>query len=205
MNKREALRRQIASLEEKLDKREAKASGNTDDELVKAFRGLQAAVKKACGESYMDDVDTEQILEALPDEEVPGDDMDEMSYMDHEDEMSYMDDMDEMSYMDDEMSYMEDEMSYMDDEDEMYMAEDTEPTQEYLDDVEEEAGSTVQTEDSMEGVARKSYVAKLKKASTRLDRIADYLEKQGNKEMALRVDKIADAIDTRIEQEANNA
>jgi hypothetical protein len=42
------------------------------------------------------------------------------------------------------------------------------------------------------------YVARLMKASERLDRVADYLEKNGRRELAFRIDKIADAIDSRI-------
>lgn len=51
---------------------------------------------------------------------------------------------------------------------------------------------------SMNELARKAYVAKLKNASTRLDRVAEYLEKHGRRELAFRIDKIADAIDSKI-------
>lgn len=184
MTERNDIRRQIAALEEELDRREGKASrkANDSDPLVDAFRKLEAAVKAACGESFMDDVDTEEILEALPDEEVPGDDMDEMSYMDMDDDM------------DDDMAYME------------YMSEDSEDQidQDYLDDVvkEEKNPADVTTNDSMLDAAPTGYVARLMSASRRLDRVADELEKQGNKKMAFRIDKIADAIDARIAEEA---
>lgn len=42
------------------------------------------------------------------------------------------------------------------------------------------------------------YVARLRKASDRLDRVADYLEKHGRRDLAFRIDKVADAIDARI-------
>ena len=38
----------------------------------------------------------------------------------------------------------------------------------------------------------------MKKASERLDRVAEYLEKHGRRELAFRIDKIADALDSRI-------
>jgi hypothetical protein len=50
-------------------------------------------------------------------------------------------------------------------------------------------------------VASAGYVARLRSASARLDRVATYLEQSGKKALALRVDKIADAIDARIKKE----
>ena len=47
---------------------------------------------------------------------------------------------------------------------------------------------------------RSEYKEKLKLASARLDRIADYLEKHGYRELAFRVDKIADACDAKIKE-----
>ena len=45
------------------------------------------------------------------------------------------------------------------------------------------------------------YVARLKSASMRLDRVAGYLEQQGSKKLAFRIDQISDAIDARIRKE----
>ena len=42
------------------------------------------------------------------------------------------------------------------------------------------------------------YVANLKQASERLDKVASYLEKHGRTKEAFRIDQIADAIDSRI-------
>jgi len=42
------------------------------------------------------------------------------------------------------------------------------------------------------------YVARLMKASERLDKVAEYLEKNGRRALALKVDKIADAVDARV-------
>jgi hypothetical protein len=42
------------------------------------------------------------------------------------------------------------------------------------------------------------YVARLMKASERLDKVAEYLEKNGRRALAFKVDKIADAVDARI-------
>jgi hypothetical protein len=47
-------------------------------------------------------------------------------------------------------------------------------------------------------VAPTEYVARLKSASSRLDAVASYLEKTGRTTMALRIDKVADAIDARV-------
>lgn len=58
--------------------------------------------------------------------------------------------------------------------------------------------------DSMEAVGRQvgrgttASVDMLKQASVRLDRVAEYLEKCGNTKLALQIDKIADAVDARI-------
>jgi hypothetical protein len=42
---------------------------------------------------------------------------------------------------------------------------------------------------------KSDYVARLVEASTRLDRVAEYLEKHGKTAAALRIDKISDALD----------
>lgn len=44
----------------------------------------------------------------------------------------------------------------------------------------------------------KDYVARLMTASERLDKVAEYLEKCGRRSLAFKVDKIADAIDAKI-------
>ena len=61
-------------------------------------------------------------------------------------------------------------------------------------------GTELATGPSMGAVAptRSEYVARMRSASARLDKVADYLEKHGRRELAFRVDKIADAIDARI-------
>lgn len=61
-----------------------------------------------------------------------------------------------------------------------------------------EHGTELATGDSMLDVAPTEYVARLKNASSRLDAVAEYLEKSGRTQMALRIDKIADAIDARV-------
>lgn len=45
---------------------------------------------------------------------------------------------------------------------------------------------------------KSEYVARLKQASVRLDKVAEYLENNGRRALAFRIDKIADAIDARI-------
>ena len=72
-------------------------------------------------------------------------------------------------------------------------------TQDYLTEVESiRHGEEDTTEPSMHDVA--GYTARLKEASVRLDRVAEYLEKQGNKKFAYSVDKIADMIDRQLTQ-----
>jgi len=75
--------------------------------------------------------------------------------------------------------------------------------QDYLDDVLKlrDTPESIVTAPSMLDVARTSsneYVARVKTATARLDRVADYLEKQGQRKLALRIDTISDALDARI-------
>jgi len=73
-------------------------------------------------------------------------------------------------------------------------------TQDYLDDVAElrPGAEELSTAPSMLSVAPTEYTARLRKASTRLDTVAEYLEKNGRTELAFRIDKISDAIEARI-------
>jgi len=74
-------------------------------------------------------------------------------------------------------------------------------TQDKFTEVERTRPSAPQTSGpSMRSVAPTNYTARLMQASARLDRVADYLEKNGRKQLAFRVDKIADAIDNHIKQ-----
>ena len=61
-------------------------------------------------------------------------------------------------------------------------------------------GQELATGPSMGAVAptRSEYVARMKAASVRLDKVAEYLERHGRRELAFRVDRIADAIDAKI-------
>jgi len=73
-------------------------------------------------------------------------------------------------------------------------------TQDYLDEVAElrPGAAELETAPSMLDVAPTGYTARLVKASARLDKVAELLEKNGRKELAFRVDKISDAIEARI-------
>lgn len=74
-------------------------------------------------------------------------------------------------------------------------------TQDYLHEVEDLThGMELTTGDSVLDVAPTGYVAKMRNASARLDAVADFLEKTGRRAMAMRIDKIADALDSRIAQ-----
>lgn len=182
-----ALRREIEAMEAKLSGRDkSRQGGETPEEAVStALDNLKQAVKAACGPAYMTYMDEDM-------DEV----MDDAVEVSMEDDMDYMDDEDDMEYM-----------TYMD-EDEMVAAEEgveEDITQEYLSDVleEERDPATIDTDESMQEVAA-SYVARLKSASVRLDRVANYLEQQGRKKLAFRIDKIADAIDARIQKEESS-
>ena len=61
-----------------------------------------------------------------------------------------------------------------------------------------EHGKELATEPTTLDAAPTEYVARLMNASVRLDAVAEYLEKTGRSQMALRIDRIADAIDVRI-------
>ena len=67
-------------------------------------------------------------------------------------------------------------------------------SQDYLSDVQgERHGEELATAGSV-----RECVARLVRAKKRLDRLADYLEKNGRKRMAFKVDQVSDAIDARI-------
>ena len=61
-----------------------------------------------------------------------------------------------------------------------------------------EHGTELATEPTTLDAAPTGYVARLKNASARLDAVAEYLEKTGRTQMALRIDRIADVIDSRV-------
>lgn len=85
-------------------------------------------------------------------------------------------------------------------------------SQDYLSEVEKVAhGEELTTDDSMlavsptKHVASEEYVARLRRASERLDKVATYLERQGRVKLAARIDKISDAIDARAKQASRRA
>jgi len=69
-------------------------------------------------------------------------------------------------------------------------------TQDSFDEVEEELGADdIATEDTTKDVVASEYVGRLSEASSRLDRVASYLEKNGQVKLAFRIDRLADALD----------
>lgn len=150
-------------------------------------------------------------------------DEDDMTYMDDMDDMEEvaMDDIEIYSPMVDEATVV-DEIGEvvepaMDADEEAYCgdygmnASETRPgvedriTQDYLSDVQgEEHGEELATDGSMLDAAptgykaSEEYVSHLKSASARLDRVANYLQKHGRVELATRIDRIADVIDSNI-------
>ena len=125
-------------------------------------------------------------------------------------------------YMDDQppvvaeptLEDLEMELGMGDEDDETMMASLADPagieeqiTQDKFSEVEgERHGEELASADSMLAVGEESptkpsgagYVARLMKASDRLDKVAEYLEKNGRQSLAMKVDKIADAVDARI-------
>jgi hypothetical protein len=206
---RNGIRRQIASLEAKLSRKPRRqASESSEYNILQALSGIEAMVKEACGESFMDeDMSMMKYMDEDDDYDVDIDMDDDMDYMD--------DDMDYMGYMDDDMDYM----GYMDDdfEEDILLAEDgtdypnvptgaeEEITQDYLDDVlnEFKNPSSIVTDPTIQDVAPGGYVARLMRASSRLDKVAGYCEQQGSKKLAFRIDQIADAIDSKIKETRN--
>jgi len=141
-----------------------------------------------------------------------------------EESMDWMDDdmevaPESMSYMDEELDVVDDSLLEESDEGlveeiiedgcgDFMRASEVDPsgveeeiTQDYLDAVEEVAhGTELATAPSISKVAptRSKYASRLISASRRLDRVSDYLEKNGRKDLAFRIDKIADVVDQRI-------
>lgn len=148
-------------------------------------------------DEFIDGEDVDVVLE-------PG--MDDEPGMDEEPDMMYMDD---EPGMDDEsgMAWMEEEeVGCGRTSSEVSPGVEDEITQDYLDEMLEETSSTVETTgDSMLDVAPTEYVARLVRASARLDRVATYLERQGRVNLATRIDAIADAIDARAKKASRRA
>ena len=141
---------------------------------------------------------------AMGDWDEPG-----MRYMD--DDLDVLDDVEEdleldepgMMYMDDLDDFDEPGCRMMSSEregSEMAPGVEDEITQDYLDEVEElrPGSGTRETNPSMLDVAPTGYTARLQQASVRLDRVAAYLENQGRKDLAARIDMIANTTDARI-------
>jgi len=61
-------------------------------------------------------------------------------------------------------------------------------------------GTELSSGPTMRSVAPTNYTARLMQASARLDKVAEYLEKKGRNQLAFRIDKIADAIDSHLKQ-----
>jgi hypothetical protein len=61
-------------------------------------------------------------------------------------------------------------------------------------------GTELSSGPTMRSVAPTNYTARLMQASVRLDKVAEYLEKNGRNQLAFRIDKIADAIDSHLKQ-----
>jgi len=123
--------------------------------------------------------------------------------LDDEDmDMPMMDDDNDEEWMDDDEEWMDDDEEWMDDE-LFCRASETSPgvedriSQDYLSEVEGEAhGRELATVQSIKDAS----LGNLKNASERLDRVASYLEGTGRKRAAFELDKVADAVDSQIQE-----
>ena len=169
------------SLIAEIDELELLVDGLADglDEDVEVDADIDIA-ESFCGESFMDDDE------------------------DFDDDFDDDDDDDDDEIEDDGIDLDDDEI-----DEEILLASLTTPgvedkiTQDYLDDVleVEKNPQTVVTDPSMLEVAESSYVAALKNASKRLDRVSSYVESHGKLKLAYKLDQLADSIDKRIEAE----
>ena len=219
---REALEKRVAALERQLGsggKPVAKSSRSAlATEIAELERRLDAMsymdddLDMDEGESFMDEEDMEEV--GMDDLEVEPALVDEATVVDEvgdviEPAMNGVDDFD--TDIDEELD--EDLEVYCRASDKN--ASLTKPgvedriSQDYLSEVEDEAhGEELATDKSMLDAAptrysaSEEYVSRLKRASARLDRVANYLEKHGRIELAKRIDEIADAIDARINRRA---
>jgi len=203
----DSLKDRVAALERTLRMRPtASKSGRRKTTLAGEIEELERRLNAM---SYMDD--------EIVDEDVVVDDDVEMGMDEEVDVEMGMDDELEMG-MDEEI--VDDEEFVEDDEDfededfcagPKFGSEDKpgvedEITQEYLSEVQGEAhGDELTTDDSMLDAAPTEYVARLHRASKRLDRVANYLEKQGRTALAKRIDTISDAIDARAKKASRRA
>jgi len=213
---KDTLGRRIATMEAKIAARRSKRNPekSSSDDLM----GEIEALERKAGFWMDDDAGTsdcgESGMGSYMEDEIVLDDDSGMGYM--EDEI-VLDDDSGMGYMGDEIVLDDDDddddddIDFDDVEEDIFLASEDKPgiedeiTQDYLNDVVEERGKEgLATEPSMLDAAPTGYVARLKSASARLDRVATHLEKQGRKKMAYRVDTIADAIDARIAKEVGD-
>jgi len=177
----ESLKARVAALEKKLGT--AVSQGDARKSLIAEINGLEK--KLGC---YMDDDDVipgDGGMVAPIEEPLP---VDDLLASDDSDDDDDEDDATTASLKD--PSGIEEEI-----------------TQDRFTEVEGEThGEELASAESMEALGRQvghkqtasEVEARLKKASARLDVVADYLEKHGRRELAYRIDKIADAIDIRI-------
>jgi len=198
---KDTLGRRIATMEAKIAARRSKRNPekSSSDDLM----GEIEALERKAGFWMDDDAGTSDCGESGM-----GSYMEDEIVLDDDSGMGYMGD---EIVLDDDDDDDDDDIDFDDVEEDIFLASEDKPgiedeiTQDYLNDVVEERGKEgLATEPSMLDAAPTGYVARLKSASARLDRVATHLEKQGRKKMAYRVDTIADAIDARIAKEVGD-
>ena len=198
---KDTLGRRIATMEAKIAARRSKRNPekSSSDDLM----GEIEALERKAGFWMDDDAGTSDCGESGM-----GSYMEDEIVLDDDSGMGYMGD---EIVLDDDDDDDDDDIDFDDVEEDIFLASEDKPgiedeiTQDYLNDVVEERGKEgLATEPSMLDAAPTGYVARLKSASARLDRVATHLEKQGRKKLAFRVDTIADAIDARIAKEVGD-
>ena len=190
------LARRVARLEQMAAVRKAEDEGV--EEVVEAEDSVEETTE-ASEDFTPDDVEVTEADEdgeldaVMADLELSSDDDDD----DEDDEFDFDDDDDD----DDDDEDDEDDEDRVDIESSLEDPDGLEEqiTQDYLSEVQGLTDGTESlTHDSMLSVGKKAYVAKMRRVSARLDRVADFLEKSGRVELAGRVDRIADQVDSRV-------
>jgi len=202
-----SLRAEIAALERELDggKTSRQASDDSRKTILAEIEELEERLGDEAGCGYMGDEDV-----AVPEES-------SMSWMEDDDETEFDGPVASKNRKADEDEDDEDEEDEGGEEVEASLAApgiEDEITTDKFAEVEKIRGKTGiptnpsaadaarESQKRWSTAARKAYCVRLMKASDRLDRVAEYLERHGRKDLALRVDKVADAVDARIRKEA---
>jgi len=190
------------------------------EELLNVQPEREASQSKRKRRSFGPNVELMEVDYMDDDMDWMDDDMDEMSYMDDEEDL--IDDLDDLEeddefdedieaideteycdYMDDDLDDdLDDDFDYMDDMEYCRMGSEMGPgaeddiSDDYLSAMQDNTGAIGDRDgEDMLSVAPTSFAERAAAAVERLDRVASYLEEAGDKNTALRVDKLSEAIE----------